>query len=494
MVLINDKKFACATCIKGHRVSGCTHTDRPLFEVKKKGRPTAQCQCCRDRRKLKGSSVHSKCTCGDSQTPSMILPGSLDSSARRNGDSSVSSPSPTRQAETETRKGQPGSTPTYPNGLKDVHEMAAAAEVLGVLSHEGHMAAERQLSNLLNPCTCKTTGICKCCSRKRERLDSPHLQRPSPSRASSGAITPTGDFAHAQTSSETSPTTYRKDPSKVTGPYLSPENTHHPAHTSRHVHKTKLYSPYSTNGHLTPRHGKREASTLKAGWASSSTTARPPPPTIPPLADMTAFLGAVFREDGSVATEIPRSALGLPGINTFDAMAQNGGVKVEAMEIEGDRPISFPTSEDVVIGACTCGPDCQCPGCATHADPTRAAEHHHSGLGCGDNCKSCFDCADHLSLPSGITSIAHLLSIAAANVPPPARKASLDLDAHDTRVLPSSEDAVRSLGFVQLKPLQCCNGRCQCAPGECKCEQDCCGCCVRCNCDADGDQNMAEDS
>lgn len=60
MVLINDKKFACATCIKGHRVSGCTHTDRPLFEVKKKGRPTTQCVHCKDKRKKDGASVHTK--------------------------------------------------------------------------------------------------------------------------------------------------------------------------------------------------------------------------------------------------------------------------------------------------------------------------------------------------------------------------------------------------------------------------------------------------
>jgi hypothetical protein len=65
MVLINDKKFACATCIKGHRVSGCTHTERPLFEIKKKGRPSTQCNHCKDKRKsgtggANNGAVHSK--------------------------------------------------------------------------------------------------------------------------------------------------------------------------------------------------------------------------------------------------------------------------------------------------------------------------------------------------------------------------------------------------------------------------------------------------
>lgn len=280
-------------------------------------------------------------------------------------------------------------------------------------------------------------------------------------------------------------------------PDLSPENMHHPAHTSRHVHKTKLYSPYSTNGHTGSRHGKREsASGNPADWASSASPARPPPPRLRPLADMNSFLGAVFNEDGSVASEIPRSALGLPGITTFDNKAAEGGVKIEPMDIDENAPVAFPTAEDVVIGACTCGVDCECPGCATHANPQRNTENGqpHS---CGDSCKSCFDCADHLSIPSGVVSIQHLLSIAAANVPPPPPPRTGDLNGHDTRILPLaaklSEDAARRMGIVHLKPLECCNGRCQCAPGKCTCEKDCCGCCIRCACGEDADTRMQQD-
>ncbi|EJF55622.1 copper-fist-domain-containing protein, partial [Dichomitus squalens LYAD-421 SS1] len=60
-VYVNDKKFACESCIKGHRSSGCQHADRPLFEVKKKGRPVSQCDKCRELRKTK--RMHGKCTC-----------------------------------------------------------------------------------------------------------------------------------------------------------------------------------------------------------------------------------------------------------------------------------------------------------------------------------------------------------------------------------------------------------------------------------------------
>lgn len=54
------------------------------------------------------------------------------------------SSTPTPPRPTETKKGQPGSTPTFPNGLRDVHEMAAAAEALADLGGESGAAAERK--------------------------------------------------------------------------------------------------------------------------------------------------------------------------------------------------------------------------------------------------------------------------------------------------------------------------------------------------------------
>ncbi|KAJ7430420.1 transcription factor [Mycena galericulata] len=68
MVLISSKKYACETCIKGHRSSACKHTDRPLFEIKKKGRPVTQCEHCRELRKTK--QVHVKCICEGREPPS----------------------------------------------------------------------------------------------------------------------------------------------------------------------------------------------------------------------------------------------------------------------------------------------------------------------------------------------------------------------------------------------------------------------------------------
>lgn len=39
MILINDVKYACMECIRGHRSSMCRHHERPLLQVRSKGRP-----------------------------------------------------------------------------------------------------------------------------------------------------------------------------------------------------------------------------------------------------------------------------------------------------------------------------------------------------------------------------------------------------------------------------------------------------------------------
>lgn len=63
MPLINGEKYACTSCIKGHRVSGCNHTDRELHHINPKGRPVKQCEHCRTARKSK--SHHHRCDCGE---------------------------------------------------------------------------------------------------------------------------------------------------------------------------------------------------------------------------------------------------------------------------------------------------------------------------------------------------------------------------------------------------------------------------------------------
>ncbi|WWD19168.1 hypothetical protein CI109_103626 [Kwoniella shandongensis] len=517
MVFINEKKYACEKCIKGHRVSGCTHTDRPLFEVKKKGRPATQCQHCKDKRKASGSSVHTKCACGD---PAISNP--VQSSLAP--DTSVSVPSSAASAvdeteiEVETKKGQPGSRATFPRGLKDVHELAAAANALaGLGDDEGVVqVAERKVQALLNPCKCQAGGPCRCCHPKKS--DNQDVSPVSTSRARLGGASLFSDvyWPRAGTSNldaavpgdccSPSTTASPMRSSNAQGlpisPYLSPDNMHHPAHTSPHVHKTKLYSPYSTSGPSTSRHGRRDTSSSVRSSGSATPRSLRPPPTIKPITDIGRLISAAVSQDGTIASEIPRSAVGLPklpGIQSFDTGTDNGGVKVELTETEDiDMPLAFPTHEEVVIGACACGEECPCPGCATHDNGVLSPGHVHDGS-CGEGCKGHHDCANSIPIPSGVTSIAQLISLAAQNVPaPPGTTRMSTLDPYDTRILPPaaqlSEDAAQSLGIVQLKPLECCNGRCQCAPGECTCEKECCGCCVRCACEHDDEDAKMEDN
>ncbi|KAL6405305.1 copper fist DNA binding domain-containing protein [Ilyonectria robusta] len=61
-MIVSGSTFACEACVRGHRVSQCQHVDRPLQQIKKKGRPISQCQHCRSIRRSR--SVHTKCACG----------------------------------------------------------------------------------------------------------------------------------------------------------------------------------------------------------------------------------------------------------------------------------------------------------------------------------------------------------------------------------------------------------------------------------------------
>ncbi|KAJ7451132.1 hypothetical protein FB451DRAFT_711523 [Mycena latifolia] len=131
MVFVDNKKFACESCIKGHRSSSCHHTDRPLFEIKKKGRPVSQCEKCRELRQSR--RVHSKCNCPQDDTPSrgLLLPSSS----------------------TKSRRYIP-IVPALPNGLRDT---------LPTISRSAVPPDSRQrVDSLLNPCNCRSVWKCKC--------------------------------------------------------------------------------------------------------------------------------------------------------------------------------------------------------------------------------------------------------------------------------------------------------------------------------------------
>ncbi|KAI9280589.1 copper fist DNA binding domain-containing protein [Umbelopsis sp. AD052] len=61
MIIINNTKYSCMSCVKGHRSSRCTHSNRPLVPIRRKGRPATQCETCRELRRTR--HIHIKCLC-----------------------------------------------------------------------------------------------------------------------------------------------------------------------------------------------------------------------------------------------------------------------------------------------------------------------------------------------------------------------------------------------------------------------------------------------
>ncbi|KAF4806127.1 Copper resistance protein CRF1 [Colletotrichum siamense] len=75
-MIIDGEKYACEACVRGHRVSNCQHSDRPLQHINKKGRPVSQCQHCRSMRKSR--AAHVKCDCGEKTSKCTHLQPTLE--------------------------------------------------------------------------------------------------------------------------------------------------------------------------------------------------------------------------------------------------------------------------------------------------------------------------------------------------------------------------------------------------------------------------------
>ncbi|KAG8704607.1 hypothetical protein FRC08_002138, partial [Ceratobasidium sp. 394] len=113
MILIDNQKFACSACINGHRSSSCHHTERPLFEIKKKGRPVTQCERCRELRKTR--SYHSKCLCDKPATVEEPTP------------STDKTPGNKRKKALRTAP----KVPTLPNGIRDMFGANKSSDLEG---------------------------------------------------------------------------------------------------------------------------------------------------------------------------------------------------------------------------------------------------------------------------------------------------------------------------------------------------------------------------
>jgi hypothetical protein len=75
-IIIDGQKFACESCIRGHRTSSCTHKDRPLTKIASKGRPRTSCGTCREKRKTQAAV--GSCCCNDPRPKAKLRGGIVD--------------------------------------------------------------------------------------------------------------------------------------------------------------------------------------------------------------------------------------------------------------------------------------------------------------------------------------------------------------------------------------------------------------------------------
>ncbi|CCO27811.1 Metal-binding regulatory protein cuf1 OS=Schizosaccharomyces pombe (strain 972 / ATCC 24843) GN=cuf1 PE=1 SV=1 [Rhizoctonia solani AG-1 IB] len=202
MILIDNQKFACSACINGHRSSSCHHTDRPLFEIKKKGRPVTQCARCRELRKTR--SYHSKCLCDKPVAPQN------DNEVE---ESTEETPGSKRKKSSRTAP----TVPSLPNGIRDILETKKANDT------EQKEESRKRFKAMLNPCKCG------CDDAKRCRCNGGDLLGPIQDQVQDGSCC-TKTSTSAETERRASPS-HRLLP-KPKKSIATPANKHQPVQTT----------------------------------------------------------------------------------------------------------------------------------------------------------------------------------------------------------------------------------------------------------------------
>ncbi|KAL0946262.1 hypothetical protein HGRIS_012517 [Hohenbuehelia grisea] len=332
MVLVDNKKYACETCIKGHRSSSCKHTDRPLFEIKKKGRPVTQCEHCRELRKSK--QVHVKCMCEARAESTSPVPSSSSTSTNKD-------------------KSKAPAEAAFPHGLPE-----ALGASVGLLSSS---ESEHDAS-----CSCSTGGGCNCCTprksapRTRDKVAKAKSARASSSRSPEAAGAEIPDRMQSQIMAriaELRPVLPRPPSSgsraTQTGPVHHPSSNlpHAQFQRHHHHHAQSSFSPYS------------RAYEDASNFSSPSETYDNDFPA--PQADM------------------------LPSDDDLQRLMQQvdtyGWSAPPNLVARTGEPVQFPST-------CTCGSSCSCPGCFQHNASSQTSPSAFSHCTNPGACGACLDC------------------------------------------------------------------------------------------------------
>ncbi|KAI0757645.1 hypothetical protein C8Q80DRAFT_1134738 [Daedaleopsis nitida] len=425
------------SCIKGHRSSGCQHTDRPLFEVKKKGRPVSQCEKCRELRKTK--RMHGKCSCPTSS-------GAGTSTEIKGADLGVGS-----APKAKAPRFKP-IAPALPNGLKDVFP-------------ERHAGAE--LPAKLNLCRCggKDATICTC---GHERVGP---SRPSKSRATDGLATLAqaallccgGDFPTTSTSDKVS------EAPLMGSPRATPSGNESRKHTRSCCSSAVNSRPSSPK----PKRSKPASTSAPSPHAihtSMSVHQHVPPPHAPPAFPALSSLGSTpsLEEAGCCCG----TQCSCPGC------LMHRGAEHAAKD----------------YADCTDG---ECRTCVDHEGGYALPEHllAYSQGGLASSSSNVAPIPPLLAASSSSASVsapgrdrrpsvscidAFFATAASLPAPPPGRTGALDptnVLVYPKGVLAGNAGTRSLFGLVELPKLQCnCPGGCGCPEGQCACGDGCTGC------------------
>ncbi|RDB28268.1 Metal-binding regulatory protein cuf1 [Hypsizygus marmoreus] len=434
MILLNNDKFACETCIKGHRSSTCQHTDRPLFEIKKKGRPVTQCDHCRELRKTK--QVHVKCIC---ETKEDI--GASQSSGVKKGHTKIPD------------------CATFPLGLPE----ALGASVALQASSEGP-SSDSDHGGTKNSCSCAAGEACHCCiprksAPRNRKKDAARPQRP-PAESydtprPSGSRTPSHILARL---AELRPVLPRPSRSRSdSGPLHDASSGIAHGHSARP--ENHLFSPYGRAYDMTHEHAYDDGQDQQLNDVSQNFSV--------PSTSLFPYDEQIFRDQ----------------LHALEAAAASSWLPPQGSE---SGALSFPST-------CGCGDSCSCPGCVQHngasAAPSSSAFSSCMNPGA---CNTCLDCTI-LSLPASLppdTSLSINDAYQAESIDEWIRQVSqlprsspgmvtspMDDQAHqppppnwDPHLPPIVEPIPNLQSTYTVQP--CCGGLCECSPGYCQCSSN----------------------
>ncbi|PIL29324.1 transcription factor [Ganoderma sinense ZZ0214-1] len=425
MVFVGDKKYACETCIKGHRSSSCKHTDRPLFEIKKKGRPVTQCEHCRELRKTR--QIHVKCVC-ESKELALAEEGPV---VVAGAPGSKGAKLPARAA--------------FPSGLPE--ELLEAS----VASQPFSEGSDSEQSS--RGCCCKDTAICTCWTpRTRAKRPAKAGERrgsearpiaPSPNEALSE---PAALVAQAHAAGNR--------------PVLPKPPTERPDSPSRTSHNPSL----TQTGRL-PSHGQSFFSPYGRAYDYSHG----------PGPNYTSFGDGSASSLQHLLNAAPSPSAAAP----FDAWPLGADNAVAGF------PISPASASPPVCG---CGTACACPGCMEHngpsADPNAPCADPNTCVACLEcnintlaalatgNPRAMFDTTGLQNVDDWLSSVPEPIS--GALQPPPifSQSQSQSQSQYDSAMMQQSYGLWNAASAPMQQAEDCCGGQCRCPPGMCRCSAD----------------------